>query len=1212
MWAYLPDTEAWKDNKKNQAYQEQYLQEKLEREKREQEQKRQKIRNSLSLEQRDKEIRKLISQLKLDESHRKQLLQRGLTAAQIEKNGYRSVNQWHKFSIPVDSRLAGVSINGNKLNNPDSGILCPVINADGLFVGLRINNENWQAKELGKYTWLSSSGRGIDNKIPVSDIDEEFPSAIHYPEQWTDFTRIGICEGLEYKSAIAANRLGYPVIGFSGNDFTSSPNLFKKELEKIQEQILCHTQSHAKKVSPTYQSKDSSKQLSNTNLSTASTRNLSLFLKTAERSKSLMISPHLTNSTMKSGEILKNQKPTSGPNGFKINQGQKINTLESISPIKITLIPDSGINDSVSRSYLKAIEHYKDYDLEIAYWGHFYEKGNDIDEIAPDTTIYYLKPQEAQELLTPLTNPEFLTWYNNRKFTSDILINQQWLSEGITEIPQEETITFIKSGLGTGKTTLLKKWLSESWSKIGAFSLGYRNTLLRHFCEATGFYHIHEDNFQDMRFDPNGQFALCVDSLLKFKPEDFDDKIIILDEVKSIIPHLLTSSTIPKKSRNQIINLFKEAIRRASRVIALDGNLNDWVVEFLRESAPDKEIVRIENAYRKARQLYNYTGSVTCHGKINNRDRTGIIAKMLNSPRPAIVADSQKHCEELDELLTKFGYSTLRIDSLTSGNKDQQLFLANPDAYLTANEIDALILSPSAESGIDISIKGYFTDLFILAFGTLGVDSIRQISQRIRDDIPTHLWVNQSPKVAKQISRGYQEIINEITEYSQDRIFALEEKEEFLQRISESFDRNLQRIETKTAQTVQDIEAFEKSNYQQTILFAFEQDGYTINQAQVGSSAGIKRELKEIREGIQRDHSQQIFLAEPSKIEDEEQTIPKSELEKYAQIKAGILRQLPGIEETEIWDEEFIYQTVFKHPNYLKRIDNLFLFNNPVIADALRDKQLRYITTNLLRNHDISLWEFSRRYELTQGLREVGLDRILNAEEGTKFTYQNEIIKDIYNKLRRSPRLRQKLGIDRVSKYSIREINRLLKMIGMKFRSEWVPAQDGNRSYRVYILCQENTNLPYRPICLELTANKWTKWVENEILNLSESVNNNPQNLSREKIAKLFSLHSLKLVTHSLNKLHNNQALSVINQVNEPRLIGALREVQQKIAQSGVSAREGDSKFRAYITENALEVAQDLADFIQVEWQIFKDFLDSVGDSVKYQLFGLLQGLVTG
>ncbi len=1183
MWAYLPDVEAWKDSKKNKLSQEKYLQEKEARKQQEENKRREKISKSLSLSVRDREIRKLISQLELSQYHKNQLLARGLTAAQIEKNGYRSVKQWQKLSIPVDKRLAGVSINGNKLNNPDSGILCPVLNGDGLFVGLRINNDNPEIKELGKYTWLSSSGRGIDNKIPVSELDEEFLLAVHYPKRWTDFTRIGICEGLEYKSPLAADYLGYPVIGFSGNDFTSSPNLIEQAIEAIKRKLWSRQQSQDLCNNPKGQSQ---------------TRQLSDDLSSLQKSHNQNRFPQ-PNSNQKSEKVLKTLKSLSP-------------TEEKPTPtklIKIVLIPDSGINLQVASSYLKAIDHYQNHYLEIAYWGHFYDKGQDIDEISTGTQIQYLNPEEAQKLLQPLTDPGFHQWLKHRKFTADEQFNVQWLTQQGLDAPQPNTITFIKSGLGTGKTTLLKKWLKEDLTNQGAFSLGCRNTLLHQFCESAGFYHIHEHNFGDMRHDPNGQFALCVDSLLKFKPEDFDDKVIILDEVRSILPHLLTSATIPKHLRNHIINLFKEAIRRASRVICLDGNLCDWVVEFLQQTAPDKTIVRLENVFRKARQLISYRGSITKKGKINNRDRTGLIAKMLTATRPAIVADSQKHCEELDELLSQYGYNVLRIDSSTSGEDYTKEFLANPDAYLEKYQPDALILSPSAESGIDISIKGFFSDLFILAFGTLGVDQIRQMSQRVRDEIPTHLWVNESPKVKKQISQGYQEIIDDIIKYSEETTFALVNKEELLQRISDSIDRNQNRIETITAETLQEIEAYEKSHYRQCMLFAFEQAGYIIEHKIGHSDPAVKKELKEIRENIHRERAQQIFHA-PDLNEQQLEKAGITQNEKYSRIKASLKKQLPGVENTWIWNEEFIYDVIFKHPNYLRCIDNNFLFHNPLIADALKDKQLRYLTTNLLRNHDVSLWEFSRRYEQIQGLREVGLERILDAPEGTQFTYNDEIIQDIYSKLRRRPKLRAQLGIEKVGKYAMREVNRLLRTIGRKFQSGWV--RSGDSKYRVYTLCRENTNLLYKNICYELTQVKWTNWVQKEILNLSQAIEESPENLSLDKIAKLFALHSLKLATHTHNKLHNNQALSGTKQQNEPRLLETLKKLKRKIAQKGISRREGDREFRAYIERNPLEIAQDLADFIEVDWQIFIDFLNSVGDSIKFQLFGLLQGFVTG
>ncbi|WLT40656.1 hypothetical protein NON20_26115 (plasmid) [Synechocystis sp. B12] len=57
--------------------------------------------------------------------------------------------------------------------------------------------------------------------------------------------------------------------------------------------------------------------------------------------------------------------------------------------------------------------------------------------------------------------------------------------------------------------------------------------------------------------------AYCLDSIVKFKPEDFDDGVVVIDEVVSVIKHLLFASTEIAKYREKAINLFIESIKRA-------------------------------------------------------------------------------------------------------------------------------------------------------------------------------------------------------------------------------------------------------------------------------------------------------------------------------------------------------------------------------------------------------------------------------------------------------------------------------------------------------------------------------------------------------------------------------------------------------------------------------------------------------------------------
>ncbi|NJL52533.1 MAG: hypothetical protein HC930_10515, partial [Hydrococcus sp. SU_1_0] len=115
-------------------------------------------------------------------------------------------------------------------------------------------------------------------------------------------------------------------------------------------------------------------------------------------------------------------------------------------------------------------------------------------------------------------------------------------------MPQKDTITFIKSPLGTGKTTQLIKHLLQV-QEYGIIGLGYRNTLLLQFNEKAkelGFYHLQSDkNLKEFSLDdPQLKVTNCLDSLIYYVKEHFDGKIIVIDEIISGLKHLLYSSTI--------------------------------------------------------------------------------------------------------------------------------------------------------------------------------------------------------------------------------------------------------------------------------------------------------------------------------------------------------------------------------------------------------------------------------------------------------------------------------------------------------------------------------------------------------------------------------------------------------------------------------------------------------------------------------------------
>ena len=226
MWAHKADAEEWSQERREEWEREKEAR-RRERERVEQE----KLKNLLTIPQRDQEIRSILSQLSLTDRHRQMLRQRGLTDSQIEEAGYRSVSKWQKLDIPVDNRLSGVNKLGNRLNNFTDGILIPIRDENGLYTLLRVNDLS--PDTANKYYALSSAKRGVPIHLP----NGEHPIAVYLPDKPYQINRIGFTEGLEYKPLLAAKKLGIPIIGVSGGNFANSKEAIKEAISFLKSEI---------------------------------------------------------------------------------------------------------------------------------------------------------------------------------------------------------------------------------------------------------------------------------------------------------------------------------------------------------------------------------------------------------------------------------------------------------------------------------------------------------------------------------------------------------------------------------------------------------------------------------------------------------------------------------------------------------------------------------------------------------------------------------------------------------------------------------------------------------------------------------------------------------------------------------------------------------------------------------------------------------------
>jgi hypothetical protein len=630
---------------------------------------------------------------------------------------------------------------------------------------------------------------------------------------------------------------------------------------------------------------------------------------------------------------------------------------------------------------------------------------NELEENEPDPAEYaaYLKQEQEQLEAELAENKERqkqsqdnypkkakAAWRRARRFTADIKKATQWFE---AELPPANSIFLGRGALGGGKSTQLVKWVYEWKNQGNSFiCLGYRNLLLIQLCEKLNFYHLHDKDANIMRHDPRGGIALCVDSLWRFEPEDFDGKIIILDEVMSIIRHLLHSSTV--KSRDKILELFHQAILRAKQVICLDGNLADWAVKYLTALAPDKKSIRFENTYRRDKAHINFLiGTIDIDEEIKKNDRSPWLDHLFNeSGVPAICSDSQVFAESLDNLLSEKGLKTLRIDSKTAPEDYiKEEFLKNCDDYIEKNLPDVIIYTPSAESGVDISIKNYFTHHYGFFFGVLGVDAILQMLGRIRDSecekfVWVREWVAQSQQThsrspfAKSVGKDIEKmLVQDIT----DTCSLIDRSDELIAKFKAIIERS-KNPHFEASNQIQAIDNYEKGNLREYVLEALTEAGYSVNSCTLVPKEDAKILVKKATEAMKRQNCHDIFTAEKVDAELAEEISKNLNArweERVKVIQAFYRKRLPGIDESESWSEDFIYKIKYENPDFISQQEIFWLFNHP---DESHRMNLEKYHRMAQKEHTF-IGNIRNRAAKVKALRDIALSiSLLPTTHGTK------------------------------------------------------------------------------------------------------------------------------------------------------------------------------------------------------------------------------------
>lgn len=1029
-------------------------------------------KKSLSDADRHENYSKLFAELKdsngLKPEHKADLIRRGLSAVQIELIGAVSFVGFQKLQREYSELLPGIALGGKSISVGGEGYIFPIRNAQGQILGAQIRaigipdqvEPNQETSKQPKYKWLSG-GKGTLQQFPSQHKESgELPLAVHYPSEVKSLA-IGLCEGTGVKPFLAAQRLGIPFIGASGGQHASSPALLKKYLREIHNWLWSR------------------------------------------------LNPPI---------------------------GQKAPLLSDVTRCNIQIYPDGGClkNPQVMRQLEATLHLLRDESPIVAWWEQFDKESGDIDQIDPSTPITFLRDCEFLELAAALSqeNPtceptpedeqkvtfqsppedeqkvtfqnDLLSlnyrehsadsqklkekpawikeakaiWAQRRKFTAQVTLNTQ---DGWFEypLPLEGLMLFARSGLGTGKTTQLKKWVAELPDE-GWIVLGYRNTLLLQFCNAVkGFEHLHEHNGKARIADKYSKLALCVDSLNHFTPEDFDGKNLVLDEVMSVVRHLHTSSTI--KYPDKIQYLFSEAIKRCKRVICLDGLLADWAVDYLKATDQTKEVITVNNVSKREKAPINLLLGTELEEKIKTFDRSPWLKMILEEARlPAICSDSQIFCEALDNLLTGQGLNVLRLDSKTVSEKYAKEFLSNCDAYIEQNKPDVVLYSPTAESGLDISIQNYFTHHFCFFYGVLGVDSIIQMMGRIRDTIPKFLWCQEwSTTNDIGINSPHELVVMRAKKslFAADAIEVMEAAiEGGIEKAAESL-KAMQKLlkdnldeNFRAACTLSAINNFERSNLRDCLTDALKAEGYQVKICIGDNDAAIAARVKAEAKTVRESNCLEIFNAEMIPLDEaRENSYDASWEERVKTIQAVYRRRLPGIETTPVWSPDFINLIRYKDRNFINASELRWLLKNPEVA--LRQQQKMWSDKLYYQPERISLIRLRSRRAIIEALRELEIEQFLI--EGSTWHQDCKEFKDTLE-MGKQKDIIAALGINPGKMAAAQYIGKLLALLGYQWGSE--RKQENGKETRTYFV--KDSEAPTRAIVLECISRKWGNYLE--------------------------------------------------------------------------------------------------------------------------------------
>jgi len=328
----------------------------------------------------------------------------------------------------------------------------------------------------------------------------------------------------------------------------------------------------------------------------------------------------------------------------------------------------------------------------------------------------------------------------------------------------------IKSAKGTGKTTALLPLVEEA-KKRGQpiLLLTHRIQLGQFLCDKTGVKwglgrrgaegqrsrgaegQRGRGNFltQNVPVPNHGSLGLCIDSIWKLKPSEWQGAIVILDEVEQCLWHLLNSSTC-KEKRVLILRVFQQLIstvlQTGGLVIAQDADLSDLSLDYLKGLSGIQISPWVVVNEWKCDRGWDVTFYDTPNPTLLIQQ---LEVDLIAGKKCYVTTDSRcgrYSCETIDsyikqrlEQLLRQYPKTLVISSQTTSTLGHKAVNFVEDINQKVLDYDAVFVTPSLGTGISIDAE-HFDRVYGIFIGVIPDWEARQALARVRPSVPRIVW----------------------------------------------------------------------------------------------------------------------------------------------------------------------------------------------------------------------------------------------------------------------------------------------------------------------------------------------------------------------------------------------------------------------------------------------------------------------------------------